>query len=834
MPSLQQDLSDFFGRAVIVARGADEFRAAAERALASGDGSLALQHAREVLARVPRSPLGLLLAAEAAERSFLDEQAAQYLAELVDVVPWSAEAWLRLGLARLRAGLGEAEVREALGRAAVDLSAPVIAARAAVVLADLDLDSGDPTRALAWLDRVKDVPDPLVLERRATALLDLGEIDAAREAASTLDAPGPLDSRRLLLFGRLAAQAGQDATPLLLRACILEQKGAARALASYLATGGPEVVEAVTDVLRALGELESPLFRAALAQAQGDRRGSLDALGAAADTGDVEAARALGALAVEARDVDALARAHRALEAAGGTRPAVELAIVAGAARLAGGDLKGALDALEVAGEQPWAAALRAEVMGRWVPAVGLSDVPGVLGELRRAARALDDARALLATESLAVEAERPLRVAIMGEFNAGKSTFVNALLGAEIAPTGVLPTTATLHHVVFSPDPFARIVLAKGPERVVPPDRLRAALSEVHAAGAVVQRVTVGYPLERLRHIEIIDTPGFNAPNTDHAASAREALAEVHIVIWLMDASQPWKESERAILGEVRAVGVPAQVVVNKLDRVPEAERPRVLAYVGEKLAETGLVSLMPFIWASSRQALAGRLGDESALSLSNWSAVEGVVGEIVSQAPALRDAALRRRARELLGPLLERARGMAAAEVESARAESETRASLVQAAAWLAREQAAAARAVARALDVPRRALIDDLAPLGQGDAAASRSYAAQRTAQRLAGPVAAALAQVATPIEAHRQAAIDASLPAIEAALHGLVCGLPKPAEVGDLSIDRLLEATLLPARGALERESARGVASRAGAAAALVLRCAALETALRGAA
>jgi small GTP-binding protein len=618
-----------------------------------------------------------------------------------------------------------------------------------------------------------------------------------------------------------------------LRACILDQKGAARALASYLATGGPAVVEDVTDVLRALGELESPLFRAALAQARGDRRGSLDALGAAADGGDLEAARALGALAVEARDVEALARAHRALGAAGAPRLAVEQSIVAGAALLAAGDLKGALDSLEAAGEQPWAAELRAEIMGRWVPAAGLSDVPGVLGEMRRAARSLDDARALLATESLAVEAERPLRVAIMGEFNAGKSTFVNALLGAEIAPTGVLPTTATLHHVVFSPDPFARIVLARGPERVVTPERLRAALSEVHASGAEVQRVTVGYPLERLRHIEIIDTPGFNAPNVDHAASAREALAEVHLVIWLMDASQPWKESERAILGEVRAAGVPAQFVVNKLDRVPEAERARVLGYVGDKLAETGLVSLMPVVWASSRQALAGRLGDASALAASNWGAVEEVVEQVVSRAPALRDAALRRRARALLAPLLERARGMAAAEVEAARAEAETRASLVQAAAWLAREQAAAGRAVARALDAPRRALIDDLAPLGQGDAGASRSYAALRAAQRLAGPVASALAAIATPVEAHRPAVIDASLPAIEAALHGLVCGLPRPAEVGELSIDRLLEATLPPARGALERESARGVASRAGAAAALVLRCAALEAALRGA-
>ena len=41
---------------------------------------------------------------------------------------------------------------------------------------------------------------------------------------------------------------------------------------------------------------------------------------------------------------------------------------------------------------------------------------------------------------------DRPLLVAVMGEFNAGKSSFVNALCGAEVAPTGVTPTTATIN----------------------------------------------------------------------------------------------------------------------------------------------------------------------------------------------------------------------------------------------------------------------------------------------------------------------------------------------------------------------------------------------------
>jgi small GTP-binding protein len=829
VPTLQEELSDFFGRAVIVARGGAEDRLAAERALAAGDPSLALRHARELLAKVPRSPIGLLLAAEAAEQAFLDDQAVHFLGELAEVVPWAPEVWLRLGRARLRAGYDAHEVRDALSRAVADPRAGDAAVAAAVLLADLDLAQDDPRRALVWLDRVRDAVDPSAAERRAIALLDLGDVEGAVQAAAALPTPEPTDGRRALLFGRLAALQGHDATGHLLRAYILDEKGAARALASYLAAAPPSALGPVFEVVSSLDGLHAPLFRAALAQARGDLRGSLDALAQAAEQGDTEAARALASQALAARDDASLRKAHGALAAASLPCPEPEVALLAALDAVAASDLRGALDALDRAGELPWAAQLRSEIMVRLAPPAGLADVPGVLGELRRAARALDDAAALVATEAIAVEAERPLRVAIMGEFNAGKSTFVNALLGAEIAPTGVLPTTATLHHVVFSPDPFARIQVLRAPERVVSPERLRAALAEVQRDDGVIERVTVGYPLERLRYLELIDTPGFNAPNVDHAASAREALLEVHLVLWLLDASQPWKETERAVLAEVRDGGVPVQFLVNKLDRVGDADRERVLSYVQERLVDTGLRSLSPVVAMSSRQALAGRLGDAEALERSRWTEVEALIEQIASRAPALRDSAVRRRIRELLAPLLARSRELAAAELAAARAEAAARGALVQAASLIHRDQASLAIRLGRALDEPRRALLEDLAPLDQGDPAASRAYAASRALQRLTEPLASSLAAALLP-EEHRPAAAEALRPAVSAALQGLVVGLARPTEIAALPAERLLEAVTLPCAAALQRESTRWAPRSATGAGALALRLAALMDAL----
>src|SRR5512145_106802 len=64
-------------------------------------------------------------------------------------------------------------------------------------------------------------------------------------------------------------------------------------------------------------------------------------------------------------------------------------------------------------------------------------------------------ARDIRTTRIPKLEAER-FHLVVLGEFNHGKSTFVNALLGSELLPTGITPTTASLNHVVWAPEPWA------------------------------------------------------------------------------------------------------------------------------------------------------------------------------------------------------------------------------------------------------------------------------------------------------------------------------------------------------------------------------------------
>jgi peptide subunit release factor RF-3 len=164
----------------------------------------------------------------------------------------------------------------------------------------------------------------------------------------------------------------------------------------------------------------------------------------------------------------------------------------------------------------------------------------------------------------------------------------LNALLGEDVAPTGVLPTTATLHWVAWAPDPFARIVVRGLPDRVVSHETLKPTLRALSQEGSKVERVFIYAPLERLKRVEILDTPGFNAPDPDHRTRARQAFDEAHVAIWLLDATGPMKESERVVLSEIRALGVPVQILVNKADRLAPADLARVLDHIRESLEAT------------------------------------------------------------------------------------------------------------------------------------------------------------------------------------------------------------------------------------------------------
>lgn len=206
------------------------------------------------------------------------------------------------------------------------------------------------------------------------------------------------------------------------------------------------------------------------------------------------------------------------------------------------------------------------------------------------------------------LEKER-FHLVVLGEFNHGKSTFVNALLGAEVLPTGITPTTAAINHVVWADAPRAEAALMNGEKVEMSPGALSDWVTVAGQKSSDVAYVELGYPAEILReNITLVDTPGVNDLNEARADITYGYVPRADAVIFLLDAQQALKESEREFLSSHVLAGSKDRMVfvLGKVDVLSEAERDVVLDYVRKGLSK--LIDHPEIFPLSARDWLAGK----------------------------------------------------------------------------------------------------------------------------------------------------------------------------------------------------------------------------------
>jgi len=129
----------------------------------------------------------------------------------------------------------------------------------------------------------------------------------------------------------------------------------------------------------------------------------------------------------------------------------------------------------------------------------------------------------------------------VIGEFNAGKSTFLNALLGDQFLDEGVTPTTDHIHILSYG-ETFQKKPLE---------DEL----------------LEVQIPVEWLNEINLVDTPGTNAVIQRHQEITEHFVPRSDLVLFVTSADRPFSESERLFLEGVRQWGKKIVIAVNKID---------------------------------------------------------------------------------------------------------------------------------------------------------------------------------------------------------------------------------------------------------------------------
>lgn len=185
-----------------------------------------------------------------------------------------------------------------------------------------------------------------------------------------------------------------------------------------------------------------------------------------------------------------------------------------------------------------------------------------------------DEAQRAKFTE-LAEKLERgDLTIAFCGHFSAGKSTLVNALIGAELLPSSPIPTTANVV-TVRDGEPAARVVFrGKDGTTAETPNLPVERLKDLAIDGEGVASIDVTYPVPVLRgRTALVDTPGVDSTDGAHRAATESALHLADVVFYVTDYNHVLSEVNFRFLRTLHRWGKPTYLVVNMIDKHREEE---------------------------------------------------------------------------------------------------------------------------------------------------------------------------------------------------------------------------------------------------------------------
>lgn len=194
-------------------------------------------------------------------------------------------------------------------------------------------------------------------------------------------------------------------------------------------------------------------------------------------------------------------------------------------------------------------------------------------------------ARVGLETDALKqalLDLEGPFLLVVVGEFNSGKSSLLNALLGGDFLKEGVTPTTDRINLIGYGLEPKLE---PQTPELVL-----------------------IQLPHPMLKDVRLVDTPGTNAILQHHQVLTEKFLPRADLILFVTSADRPFTQSEANFLSFIRDWGKKVVIVINKIDLLSEPELQQVLEFV-KKGADQTLGQVPPIFAVSARRARQGEL---------------------------------------------------------------------------------------------------------------------------------------------------------------------------------------------------------------------------------
>ncbi len=225
--------------------------------------------------------------------------------------------------------------------------------------------------------------------------------------------------------------------------------------------------------------------------------------------------------------------------------------------------------------------------------------------------------------------AEDRFNLVVVGRFNRGKTSLMNAIMGTDRLPTGILPLTSVITTVGYGSKEQAELHYE---ERIftheIPIDDLPRYVTQEGNPGNVqrIKKAEVQLPAEILRRgFHFVDTPGLGSAIPENTRTTEEFLPEADAFLLVTSYESPLSDEEMRFFRTASSSARRIFVVVNKHDTVTPDERRAAVAYVKDQLSRRFAQQEPRIFSVSARDGLqAKQSGDPARLDESGLSALE------------------------------------------------------------------------------------------------------------------------------------------------------------------------------------------------------------------
>lgn len=208
------------------------------------------------------------------------------------------------------------------------------------------------------------------------------------------------------------------------------------------------------------------------------------------------------------------------------------------------------------------------------------------------------------------------LNVAILGRFKAGKSSFLNHLIGRSLLPVGVIPVTSAVTEIQYGAQERAEVHFLNGRVETAGVAAIGQFIAESENPGnrKGVACVRVELPsMERYRGVRFVDTPGLDSVFAHNTGASLDWLPNVGVALVAVGVDPPLSEHDIELIRKLRRYTPNIGLLLTKVDVLEPADRMEVQKFVQQQLARfwNGPLPVFPFSVRPGFEALRGELDD-------------------------------------------------------------------------------------------------------------------------------------------------------------------------------------------------------------------------------